>query len=152
MKRFCYLLLLIFVILPNATKSTDSNIVLVDQLTTDYLEAEENLWSVIEKREDSTLQQIYNVHMEFLNRHYGESNVLLHGFYALNSPKLINNIITINETSHEIAREFFEHRNYTVLSMKAFEGINLDKTFKSICELTINSADFWNILKNVSEL
>lgn len=127
-------------------------VTLVDQLTKDYLDAEKTLWQVIEKREDSTLQQIYNIHTDFLNRHYGESNVLLSGIYMDTvNPKLINNIISINETSHDIAREFFEHRNYTVLSMKALTGINLDKTFQSVCEQTINSNGFWEQLKNVSD-
>lgn len=158
MRRFCYLLC-IFLVLFHTTKSNDvdkidqlPHIALVDQLTKDYLEAEEKLWEVIERREDSTLQQIYNVHTEFLNRNYGESNVLLNGVYTDNvDPKLLNNIIKINETSHDIAREFFEHRNYTVLSMKALDGINLDKTFASVCEQTINSTDFWSNLQNVSD-
>lgn len=155
MGRFCYLILCIFVVLPvDAMDDSGDDVLhvtLVDNLTKEYLDAEHNLWGVIERREDSTLQQIYNIHTDFLGRHYGESNVLLNGVYMNNvNPKLLNNIITINETSHDIAREFFEHRNYTVLSMKAFEGINLDKTFQSICEQTINSTDFWNNLKNVS--
>lgn len=156
MRRLCCLILCIFVVLLDTIESSSDEVLhvtLVDQLTNDYLEAEKNLWDVIEKREDSTLQQIYNVHTDFLKRHYGESNVLLNGIYMNNiNPKLLNNIITINETSHDIAREFFEHRNYTVLSMKAFEGINLDKTFQSIYEQTINSTDFWNSLKNVSDI
>lgn len=155
MRRICYLILCIIVVLPIDAIDNSSDevlhVTLVDQLTTDYLDAEHKLWGVIERREDSTLQQIYNIHTDFLGRNYGESNVLLNGVYMDNiNPKLLNNIITINETSHDIAREFFEHRNYTVLSMKAFEGINLDKIFQSICEQTINSTHFWNNLKNVS--
>lgn len=156
MRRLCYLLLYTFVVSLDAIESGSdevSHVTLVDQLTKDYLESEKNLWEVIERREDSTLQQIYNIHTDFLNRHYGESNVFLNGVYMNNiNPKLLNNIIKINETSHDIAREFFEHRNYTVLSIKAFEGINLDKTFQSVCEQTINSTDFWNNLKNVSDI
>ncbi|XP_031620535.1 uncharacterized protein LOC116339055 [Contarinia nasturtii] len=162
MRRFCYLLC-IFLVFFDAIKSDDDvdeideidqlpQIALVDQLTKDYLVAERKLWEVIERREDSTLQQIYNVHTEFLNRNYGETNVFLNGFYANNvDPKLLNCIITINETSHDIAREFFEHRNYTVLSMKAFEGIHLDKTFETVCEQTINSTDFWSNLQNSTQ-
>lgn len=156
MRRLCYILLCFFTAFSDTTENIDTSdqlqhVTLVDQLTKDYLAAEKNLWEVIERREDNTLQQIYNVHTEFLKRHYGESNVLLSGLYMNTvSPKLINNIVTINETSHDIAREFFEHRNYTVLSIKALNGINLDKTFQSICELTINSIEFWNELKTVS--
>ncbi|XP_055324714.1 uncharacterized protein LOC129579092 [Sitodiplosis mosellana] len=156
MRRLCHFILCIFVVLPIDTIESTSDkvlhVTLVDQLTKDYLEAEKNLWEVIERREDSTLQQIYNIHTDFLKRHYGESNVLLNDVHMNNNNlKLLNNIITINETSHDIAREFFEHRNYTVLSMKAFDGINLDKTFQSVCEQTINSTDFWNNLKNSTQ-
>lgn len=150
-----YLVLCILVISSVATENSDPTLVhttLVDQLTKDYLDAETILWEVIGRREDSTLQQIYNIHTDFLNRHYGESNILLNGIDTANSLKLRSNIITINETSHDIAREFFEHRNYTVLSLKALNGINLDDTFGSICELTINSTDFWDHVKNVSDL
>lgn len=154
-KQFGYLLVYIFVVVPNTAESNNTtigqpHISLVDQLIKDYLMAEENLWSAIERREPSTLQQIYDIHTAFLQRHYGESNVILNGIFIRNDPKLTSSIITINETSHDIAREFFEHRNYTVLSMKAYEGINVDKTFNTVFELTVNSTDFWSSLKNVS--
>lgn len=154
MKLLCNLLVGIITILPNAIHSNDiiakPNITVVDRFTNEYLDAEENLWAVIARREDSTLQQIYNVHMDFLKRHYGETNILLNGFLENISPKLANSVIIINATSHEIAREFFEHRNYTVLSMKAFEGVNLDKTFHKVYELTVNSTEFFLSLENVS--
>lgn len=155
MKQLCYLLVYIFVVLPNIAESNDTvvqpHIALVDQLIKDYLVEEDNLWAVIERREESTLQQIYNIHTEFLHRPYGETNVLLNGIFVDNDPKLRNSIITINDTSHDIAREFFEHRNYTVLSMKSLEGINLDRTFNVVYELAVNSTDFWLSLKNVSD-
>lgn len=144
-------LMCIIAILPNAIHSNDMiakpNITLVDRYTNEYLDAEEILWAVIARREHSTLQQIYNIHMDFLNRHYGESNILLNGFF---SPKLAKSVVIINATSHDIAREFFEHRNYTVLSMKAFEGVSLDEIFHAVYELTVNSTEFWNNLENVS--
>lgn len=159
MKRFGYMFVHIFVViipldivLSDDAMHQTPHIVLVDQLTKDYIAAEEKLWGVIERREDSTLQQIYNIHMDYLKRHYGEPNVLLNGqHFNEHAPKLKATIIMINETSHDIAREFFEHRNYTVLSMKAFEGIHLDKTFNIVYDLTINSTDFWQSLQNVSE-
>lgn len=157
MKKLLCNLLLCFIcifILPNSIHGNDfiakPNITLVDRYTNEYLDAEENLWAVILRREDSTLQQIYNIHMDFLKRHYGESNILLNGIFGNFSPKLANSVIIINATSHDIAREFFEHRNYTVLSMKAFEGINLDSTFHIVYELTVNSTEFWHDVDNVS--
>lgn len=123
--------------------------ILVDRLIKDYLKEEKHLWKVIEKREVDTLQQIYNVHTMFLNLYYGETNAFSNGLYV--NPRVVNSIIAINETSHDIAREFFEHRNYSVLSMKAFNGISLDKTFNMICDETINSTNFWANLRNVSE-
>lgn len=156
MKLLCNLLLCIICISPNSIRGNESmaskpNITLVDRYTNEYLDAEENLWAVIARREDSTLQQIYNIHMDFLKRHYGESNILLNGFSESFNPKLANSVVIINATSHDIAREFFEHRNYTVLSMKAFEGINLDTTFHTIYEQTVNSTEFWHNLDNVSD-
>lgn len=154
MNRLICLFFLCFVLLPNRIRCTDlisQKITLVDQLTKDYLRAEKELWKVIERREDSTLQQIYNVHTEFLNRQYGESNILLNGKHLNKNQIVISSVNAINETSHDIAREFFEHRNYTVLSLKAFDGITLDKTFQQIYNETINSTKFWNSLKNVSK-
>lgn len=154
MKRFCNLLVCIVAILPNAIRSNDfiakPNITLVDRYINEYLDAEENLWTVIARREDSTLQQIYNIHMDFLHRNYGESNILSKGFLPHLTLTLLNSVNTINTTSHDIAREFFEHRNYTVLSMKAFEGVDLDKTFQLVHKLTVNSTEFWQDLENVS--
>lgn len=157
-KRMDYFRLIIFIVLiafyattttTTATTDTQSNC-LVDQLIEDYLKAEKQLWTVIEKREDSTLQQIYNVHTDFLNRHYSQSNILFNEEFTRNNPKIIANVIAINETSVDIAREFFEHRNYSVLSMKALNGITLDELFNIISEETINSTDFWLNVKNVS--
>lgn len=156
MKRFCSLTLcIVIIILPNAIRSSDDimakpNITLIDRYINEYLDAEENLWAVIARREDSTLQQIYNIHMDFLHRPYGESNILFNGFLPHLTLKSFNSVTTINTTSHDIAREFFEHRNYTVLSMKAFEGVDLDKTFQTVYKLTVNSTEFWQDLENVS--
>lgn len=122
---------------------------LVDQLTNDYLMAEKDLWVSIEKREDSTLQQIYNVHTQYLNRFYGESNVFLNAIYLNSNPVVVHSIIAINQTSHEIATEFFEHRNYSVLSLKAIDGLKVYKIFDDILKETINSTEFWINVKNV---
>lgn len=157
MRQFCYILLWIVVVLSDATTIEDaeneSNLSLVDQLAQSYLKEEDHLWTVIEKREDSTLQQIHDVHMNFLKRNYGESKILLsHSHLLANSHKILGNIKNINETSYDIAHEFFGHPNYTVLSMKALNGINLDNTFQSIYELTVNSTEFWSSVKNVSTI
>lgn len=121
---------------------------LVDELTAKYLADEAELWKVIEKREDRTLQFIYNVHTELLNRDFGESNVFLRATYFPNF-RVTGSIMAINDTSHEIQDEFFEHRNYTALSIRATNGINLGKMFDSIYEETINSTEFWSTIKNV---
>lgn len=124
----------------------------VDQLTSDYLMAEKDLWAVILKREDSTLQQMYNVHTHFLNLDLGGSNVLLNGTHvkSIAAGELAGHIIHINQTSYDIAEEFFERRNYTVLSEKANRAINLTETFEAILNATINSNDFLNDLAAVS--
>lgn len=125
---------------------------LVDQLTADYLVAEKELWAVILKREPSTLQQMYDVHTRFLNLDLGGSNVLLNGTYvkSMLPEVVVDSIIQINKTSYDIADEFFERRNYTVLSEKANAGINLAQTFEAILNATINSNDFAKELMAVS--
>lgn len=129
------------------------DVTLVDQLTTDYLMAEKDLWAVILKREDSTLQQMYNVHTQFLNLNLGGSNVLLNSTHVKGVPSIVAaNIIHINATSHDIAEEFFERRNYTVLSEKANKAINLTETFDVILNATLNSSEFANALAAVSRL
>lgn len=124
--------------------------VLVDQLIGDYLKAEQDLWRVIEKREPSTLQQIYDLHTHFLKRDYGQSHTFLNAIYLSRSALIINSILSINQTSHSIAREFFEHRNYTVLSSVAMNGIDLDNTLNVIYDETVNSTEFWDGIHNVS--
>lgn len=124
---------------------------LVDQLIDDYLVAEKNLWEVIERREPSTLQQIYNNHTYFLHTHYGQSNMLFNLELVEKSPKIVASVIKINETSLDIANEFFgRHRNYSALSIKAFNGIIIDKLFEEIYNDTINSTDFWSSIQKVS--
>lgn len=154
MKRFLsFVFFVYFFLMPNHIECNEiigKQITLVDQLTIDYLRAEKDLWDVIKRREPTTLQQIYDLHTEFLNREYGEQNVLLNGKHVNNPQLIIQSVNTINETSQNIAREFFEHRNYTVLSMKAMNGVNLDETFEMIYNETIGSTDFWNSLKHVS--
>lgn len=126
---------------------------LVDQLTDDYVVAERYLWTVIERRESSTLQQIYNNHTYFLNIHYGQSNMLFNLELIEKSPKIVASVNKINETSLDIANEFFgRRRNYTVLSMKAFNGITIDKLFDEIYNDTINSTDFWSSIRKVSQI
>lgn len=126
----------------------------VDQLTSDYLMAEKDLWAVILKREDSTLQQMYNVHTHFLSLDLGGSNVLLNGTHvkSVATGELAGHIIQINQTSYDIAEEFFERRNYTVLSEKANRAINLTESFEAILNATIKSNDFLNDLAAVSFL
>lgn len=126
---------------------------LVDQLIDDYVVAERHLWTVIERRETNTLQQIYDNHTYFLNTHYGQSNMLFNLELIAKSPKIVASVNKINETSLDIANEFFgRHRNYTVLSMKAFNGITIEKLFDEIFNDTINSTDFWSSIRHVSEI
>lgn len=121
-------------------------VTLVDQLTVDYLAAEKDLWAAILKREDSTLQQMYNVHTHFLNHDLGGSNVLLNSTHDA----VAASIVHINKTSHDISEEFFERRNYTVLSEKAFKASNLTDTLLAILNATIKSEDFLKELAAVS--
>lgn len=132
--------------------SAVGEVTLVDQLTIDYLAAEKDLWAVILKREDSTLQQMYNVHTHYLNLDLGGSNVLLNSSYInVNVPDVVaSSIIQINKTSHDISEEFFERRNYTVLSEKANKAINLTQIFEAILNATIKSNNFLNELVAVS--
>lgn len=124
---------------------------LVDQLIDDYLVAEKYLWSVIERREPSTLQQIYDNHTYFLNTHYGQSNMLFNIELIDQSPEIVASIHKINETSLDIANEFFgRHRNYSVLSEKAMNGIQTDKLFFAIYNDTIKSPDFWSSTRNLT--
>lgn len=129
-------------------------VTLVDQLTAEYLAAEKDLWAVILKREDSTLQQMYNLHTRFLNLDLGGSNVLLNSTHAegITPTVVAESILYINETSHDIAEEFFERRNYTVLSEKAFKAANLTATFEAVLDATIKSNDFVHALAAVSLL
>lgn len=123
---------------------------LVDQLTADYLIAEKELWDVILKRDDTTLQQMYNVHTLYLNHDLGGSNVLLNGTYVKSADVVAESVIQINQTSHDIAEEFFERRNYTVLSEKANKASDLTAVFDAILKSTIESNDFLDQLAAVS--
>lgn len=127
-------------------------ITLVDQLTANYLKEEDHLWAVIQKREDSTLQQIHDVHQSFLKRQYGESNVIHSNIFMSPNPNVLAHLSVINQTSYEIAHEFFGHPNYSALSIMALNAIDLDKTFELVFEQTANSTEFWSNLKNVSKI
>lgn len=156
MNRYLYLFFVIFIFLPHGIQSTDlisQQITLVDQLTKDYLAAEQELWKVIERRDPDTLQQIYNLHMEFLKQPYNGTNILLNGKSISNNQMVRKSLMDINETSRDIAQEFFapDIRNYSVLSIKALNGVDLEKTFEVVYNHTINSSKFWNIMKNVSK-
>lgn len=156
MTRFLCLFFAIFIFLPHGIQSNNlisQQITLVDQLTKDYLTAEQELWKVIERRDSDTLQQIYNLHMEFLKQPYNGTNILLNGKSISNNQMVRKSLMAINVTSRDIAQEFFEPsvRNYSVLSIKALNGVELEKTFEVVYNHTINSTQFWNIMKNVSK-
>lgn len=156
MNRFLCWFFIVFIFLPHGIQSNDSisqQITLVDQLTKDYLASEQELWKVIERRDQDTLQQIYNVHMEFLKRPNNGTNILLNGKSIGNNQMVRKSLMVINVTSSDIAQEFFEPivRNYSVLSIKALNGIKLEGIFEVVYNHTIDSSDFWNKMKNVSK-
>lgn len=126
--------------------------VLIDKLIGDYLKAEQDLWRVIEKREPTTLQQIYDTHTHFLKISHGQSNIFLNNLDPRSNPVVITGIIDINQTSHSIAKQFFIHRNYTALSLVAMRGIEIDKVFQAILDETVNTTAFWESIHNVSAL
>lgn len=124
--------------------------VLVDQLTSDYLKIEQSLWRVIEKREPSTLQQIYNIHTRFMGKDYGESNVLREQIYLKRNDSVAASIHVIDDVAAKLALEFFENRNYVALSAVAESGIQLERETDAIFSHTVNSTDFWESIHNVS--
>lgn len=126
-------------------------VTLVDKLINSYLEAEKDLWVVILKREDVTLQKMYDVHTQYLTANLGGSNVLMNSTYVQNVPfKVAESIVLINMTSYDLAEEFFERRNYTVLSEKANRAMNLTGLFDAVFNATINSSEYTQELAAVS--
>lgn len=123
---------------------------LIDRLINDYLTAEDELWGFIEKREARTLQRMYDLHTVFLNRDYGESGVMRNSIFLHTRPQLIESMAEINTTSFVIAEEFFERRNYSVLSLKAARGTNLSSSFDVIYNEVVNGTEFWNKIKSVN--
>lgn len=131
------------------TVRSDGQAIIVDQFTADYLKVEQSLWRVIEKREPSTLQQIYNIHTRFMSLNYGQTDVLLNGGSV--DPSIVTNIEVINETTAKLSEEFFENRNYVALSAVAEKGIQLEKETDNIIRLVVNSSVFWkSIFSTVS--
>lgn len=127
-----------------------SNEVLVDQLTSDYLKVEQSLWRVIEKREPSTLQQIYNIHTRFMSLSYGETNVLRQQVYLNLNQNVSQNVVAIDEVTAKLSLEFFENRNYVALSAIAEKGIHLEQETEAIFQSTVNDTSFWEVIQNVS--
>lgn len=124
--------------------------VLVDQLTSDYLKVEQSLWRVIEKREPSTWQQIYNIHTRFMSKDYGGSNVLRERVYLQLNDSVAANIQVIDDVTTKLAWEFFENRNYEALSAVAADGIRLERETDAIVQQTVNNTEFWDDIRNVS--
>lgn len=124
--------------------------VLVDQLTSDYLKVEQSLWRAIEKREPSTLQQIYNIHTQFMSKNYGQSNVLRDQIYLKFNGSIAKNFLVIDNITAHLSLEFFENRNYAALSKVAENGIQLEQETDSIFGETVNSTEFWDDVKNVN--
>lgn len=127
-----------------------SNDVLVDELTSDYLKVEQNLWNVIEKREPSTLQQIYNIHTYYMGLRFGEINVLSESIYLTLNQNISENVDVINNISANLTVEFFQNRNYVALSAVAEKGIQLEREIEAIFQATINDTLFWELVQNVS--
>lgn len=123
---------------------------LVDQLTSDYLKIEQSLWRVVEKREPSTLQQIYNIHTRFMTRNHGESYVLRNGTYLVHNESIAANIRVIDDVSAELVLEFFVNRNYVALSAVSEKGIHLERETDAIIAQTVNNSAFWESIQNVS--
>lgn len=130
----------------------DNHEVLVDQLTSDYLKVEQSLWRVIEKREPSTLQQIYNIHTRFMSLSYGETNVLREQIYLNLNQSVSQNVVAIDEVTAKLSLEFFENRNYVALSAIAEKGIHLEHETEAIFQSTVNDTSFWEVIQNVSGL
>lgn len=142
---------LFFVLISVAVVHGEIQEVLVDQLTSDYLKIEQSLWRVIEKREPSTLQQIYNIHTTFMKRDHGESNVMRNHVYMHHNESIAAHINKIDEVTAKLALEFFERRNYVALSAVAEEGILLERQTDAIFEHTVNNTEFWYSIQNVSD-
>lgn len=125
------------------------NVTIVDQLTTDYLKAEQELWKVVERREPDALDQIYNVHSQFLNRDFGETYVLLNKTYAKKLPdRVLDKIIEINRTSHDILDAISRHE---ITNEQALVGKKLYRKLDVILDATTgtNCGEFVNELLEV---
>lgn len=117
-----------------------SNLKIIDELTGDYLKANEELWKVVKDRETNALDQIYNVHDHFLHRNFGETNVLLSRTYAKKYPEsVIDKIIEINRTSQAILDALSRQ---DVSSELARQGSQLGAALELILQSTEKSFDF----------
>lgn len=140
-----WVLILILFVVVNGERQD----VFVDQLTSDYLKVEQSLWRAIEKREPSTLQQIYNIHTQFMSKNYGQSNVLREQIYLELNESISENFRVIDNVTAQLALEFFQNRNYAALSKVAEDGIQLEQETDSILSETVNNTEFWDNVKNV---
>lgn len=128
MFRAYHLSVFVVIFIVNLTTAVD--VTIVDHLTADYLRAEKNLWKVVERRESNALDQIYDVHSQYLNRDFGETNVILNRTYVKALPQLvIDAVIEIKKTSHHLLDAIYRHR---ITNEQAKEGGNLQWSLAAI--------------------
>lgn len=122
----------------------------INKLISRYFQTEEYLWIVIERREENTLEQIYNEHKTVLNDNKF-MNVIERMRITVDF-ELIKNLKFLNETSTRVYN-ILKSRDYGELNKFARSDRvqNVTDAIEAVSRLC-NTTDFWRDLENVSFL
>lgn len=153
-----YLIVLSFVLVISqqcATQSANTIKVHIDQITSEYLKTEKDLWKKIDTQQilvdrGILLGEIYREHKRILNDNFGDTTIIS-GFDGNRFQQLINIITSIDSNTNNI-KKFLSNAEYGKLtelmkiSITSFEKLTED-IFRVLDDKT-----YWNdILMNVNK-
>lgn len=121
---------------------------LVDKQRNDYMLIEENLWQVIERREENTLEQICNEHRKCLSENHFE-NFLDRNRVNVDID-LIGGLKVLNETTTNVF-SILKFRDYGGLMRFAHSPLvrNITEAMQLVSRKTV-SDELWKDLRDVS--
>lgn len=118
----------------------------IHKVTSDYLETATNLWRVIDRRAENTLEQIYYSHKTVLNEHYFQ-NYAVRGRIVYNGT--VDDALTMLTDKSMRALNLLKNRDYGGLN--EFVRSTVDIVLQSMADIdaVCGVKAFWEDLKKV---
>lgn len=129
--------------------STAKNRLQIHKAVSDYLETTSNLWGVIDRRAENTLEQIYYSHKTNLNENYFQ-NYAVRGRISYNGT--LDDALTLLTDKSVRALNLLKTRDYGGLNEFVRGTVDIVAQAMADVDIVCGSKPFWEDLKKVTNI